>query len=125
MFRKRLSHLLFGLLAATVPLCFAACKYDKELLDTGGTPEANCNAIPASFSAVIFPLVSTKCAIAGCHDATASGGQVFQNYTQISAARDRIHVRAIVQKSMPATGFLTTEEYNALRCWIEAGGPNN
>ncbi|MDO9375760.1 MAG: hypothetical protein Q7T76_15170 [Ferruginibacter sp.] len=125
MFQKILKKFLLGPILMSFPLYFSACKYDKELLNAGPNPPANCNAVPTSFNAVIFPLVSTKCAIAGCHDASASGGQVFQNYTQISGAKDRIHVRAIVQRSMPATGFLTTAEYNSLRCWIEAGAPNN
>ena len=124
-FKKRSNSFRLLVLIASFPSWFAACTYEKEKLDTGTNPQTNCATIPASFNAVIFPLVTTKCAISGCHDATASGGRVFQNYSQISGARDQIYLRAIVQKTMPATGFLTTAEYTALKCWIEAGAPNN
>ena len=112
-------------LFAMIMVCLSACKYDKELLDTTPTPLPACATTPASFSADIFPLVTTKCAIPACHDASGQGGQVFQSYNQISSAKDRIHLRAIVQKTMPASGFLTTAEYNSLKCWLESGAPNN
>lgn len=102
------------------------CRYDKEeLLYPGNNPPNNCAAIPASFKTEVLPLITSKCAISGCHDATASGGQVFQNYNQISAAKDRIYIRAVIQKTMPATGFLTATEINTLSCWIAGGAINN
>ncbi len=114
------------LLFLTAPFLYCGCKYDKEeLLYPGSNTPVSCATVPASFSATIFPLITAKCAISGCHDATASGGQVFQSYNQVSAAKDRIHLRAVVQKTMPAVGFLTTDEINALRCWIEGGALNN
>ncbi len=104
----------------------AGCKYDKEeLLYPAPNPPSNCATTAASFSANIFPLMTAKCAIPGCHDNTASGGRVFQNYSQISVAKDRINIRAVIQKTMPASGTLTTEEINMLKCWIEGGGLNN
>jgi uncharacterized membrane protein len=126
MLHKNNSNRWWLLLFVTAPLFYSSCKYDKEeLLYPGTNNTATCATEPASFSADIFPLITTKCAISGCHDATASGGQIFQNYNQVSAAKDRIHLRAVVQKTMPAVGFLTTGEINALRCWIESGALNN
>lgn len=109
-----------------VLVIIAGCKYDKEeLLYPGTNPLSNCATTPASFSANVLPLMTTKCAIPGCHDNSASGGRVFQNYSQISAAKDRINIRAVIQKTMPASGTLTTAEINMLKCWIESGGLNN
>jgi len=110
-------------LFAITMACLSACTYDKELLDP--TPAADCTTTPASFSDEIFPLVTTKCAIPACHDASGQGGQVFQSYNQISSAKDLIYLRAIVQKTMPASGFLTTAEYNSLKCWLERGAKND
>ena len=102
---------------AALSLATISCKYDKE------DPPSCTPAV--SFSATILPLVTTKCAIAGCHDATASGGRVFQSYSAISAAKDRIHVRAVVEKTMPQIGSLSVNEITALQCWIDAGAPDN
>lgn len=104
----------------------AGCYYDKEeWLYPGAEQQASCSAVPASFNADILPLITSNCATSNCHDATASGGLVFQRYEQISAASDKIHTQAIVQKSMPPAGPLPVNASNKLRCWIENGGLNN
>lgn len=102
------------------------CKYDKEeILNPNNNNPSNCATVPATFNADILPLFTTKCAIAGCHDATASGGNTFQSYNQISSVKDRIHIRAVVQKSMPPTGPLPQTDIDKIKCWIEAGALNN
>lgn len=117
-----------GLIAVVLAgvLSMQSCYYDKEdVLYPGSTSPANCATTAAKFSANVLPLITSKCAIGGCHDATASGGRIFQNYSQISAAKDRINVRAVVEKSMPSSGPLSTAEVNIIKCWIEGGGLNN
>lgn len=102
------------------------CKYDKEeLLSPAPNPSNTCATIPATFNANVLPLVTTKCAIPGCHNAAASGGRIFQNYNQVNLAKDRINTRVVVEKSMPPFGPLSPSEINTLKCWIEAGGLNN
>jgi len=104
----------------------AGCTYNKEELLYPHNPQpADCTTVAAKFSTDVFPLITNKCATAGCHDGTASGGMIFQNYTQISSAKDRINVRAVIEKSMPENGSLTAAEINILKCWIENGAPNN
>jgi hypothetical protein len=110
----------------TIPVIIGSCKYDKaELLYPDDKQPGPCDTIPASFNADVFPLMTSKCAIAGCHDLTASGGLTFHNYTQISAAKDRINTQAVIQRTMPAIGSLSTSEINTLRCWIKEGALNN
>ncbi len=102
------------------------CYNDKEeLLYPGSNAVVDCTTSPATFSTDIFPLISSKCAIPGCHDATASGGVVFENYTQISAKKDRINARVVIERSMPPTGPLLPAEINKIKCWIEGGALNN
>ena len=115
-----------------IPALFAViafstgCKYNKEELLYPGNPQPSaCGTVSAKFSTDVLPLITSKCAVPGCHDATAQGGRVFQNYSQISDAKDRIHVRAVVEKSMPEGGALSAAEINILKCWIENGGLNN
>ena len=102
------------------------CYYDKEeLLYPGSSTPVDCTTINAKFAADVLPLISSECATSGCHDATASGGLIFQNHAQISGAKDRINTRAVVEKTMPAAGPLQPSEINIIRCWIESGAPNN
>jgi len=109
-----------------VPMVAGSCYYDKEeLLYPGSNEPTDCATSPASFNADVRPLITSKCAIPGCHDATASGGFTFQNYNQISSAKDAIKVQAVIQKTMPATGSLSPAEIKTLKCWIESGGLNN
>ena len=102
------------------------CYYDKEeLLYPDSNTAVDCSTVSAKFSADVAPIISSQCATSGCHDATASGGIVLQNYAQISAAKDRIQTRALTEKTMPPSGPLPAAQVNAIQCWINSGAPNN
>ena len=105
-------------------LMFTGCYYDKdELLN----PPSNvdCNAISAKY-ADVAPIISQKCAGAGCHDAaTAAGGTILENYDQVKSRSSRINQRVIVEKTMPPGMALTPSEIAIIRCWISSGMPNN
>jgi uncharacterized membrane protein len=116
---------IFLALALPAALCFTGCYYDSEEELYGGV-NVDCNNISAKFSTDIAPMIQTKCATGGCHNAaSAQGGQVFESYNQIKAAAGRIRQRAVVERTMPKTGSLTTLEIGKLKCWIDAGAPNN
>lgn len=122
--RKYVSPVVFLLLLTAAFM--QGCYYDKEeLLYPGSNTPVDCSTVNAKFAANVLPLISAKCATSGCHDATASGGLVFQSYAQISGAKDRINARAVVEKTMPAAGPLQPAEINIIKCWIESGAPNN
>ena len=114
-----LSAIIFSLLAT-------GCYYDKEeLLYPGSTQAVDCNTVSAKFGANVLPLITSKCAISNCHNSSAAGGMIFQTYNQISSAKDRINLRAVVEKTMPQTGPLSLAEVAILKCWIDSGAPNN
>ena len=100
------------------------CYYDNaELLQPGNN--VNCNTINARFVDV-QPIISTKCAVSGCHDATtAAGNTVLQTFQQISGKSNRIYIRSVIEKSMPSVQPLSTQEAALLNCWINSGSPNN
>ncbi len=113
---------ILALLVFTVAGCYA----DKEeLLYPESTQAIDCSTTTAKFAADVQPIISGKCAISGCHDASAAGGVIFQNYLQISSQKDRIHARAVVQKTMPSSGALLPAEIAKIKCWIDAGALNN
>ncbi|MEO6722524.1 MAG: hypothetical protein ABIN67_19295, partial [Ferruginibacter sp.] len=94
-------------------------------LNPGNHNQNSCSTVPASFNADILPLVTTKCAVPGCHDATASGGHFFQSYNDVNVAKELINLRVVIQKSMPPTGPLPQADIDKLKCWIGNGAPNN
>ncbi len=104
----------------------SSCYYDKEeILYPGSNNPVDCSITPSAFSIDVQPLIVSKCAIPGCHDASASGGVILQNYAQISTKIERINTRALVLKSMPPSGPLTPAEQAKIKCWIDGGGLNN
>ncbi len=103
-----------------------SCYYDKEeLLYPGSNAMVDCSTITAKFGVNVQPLVASKCATSGCHDATASGGLVLESYAQISSAKERINARAVVERTMPSSAPLQPSEINIIKCWIESGAPDN
>jgi hypothetical protein len=120
--KKTILYFLF-IISTIVTLC--SCYYDKAELLYPNTVNIDCNTITATFSNNVLPIITGKCATIGCHDATAAGGAIFVNYTQIKDKIDRINTRTIVEKSMPTSGPLSTAEIAVLKCWIDSGSPNN
>lgn len=110
------------LFTAVSPGCYA----DKEeLLYPGSVSAVDCNTVSAKYAADVQPIIASKCATGGCHDASASGGVVLQTHSQVSAKKDRVYARAVVEKSMPSSGALSAAETAKLKCWIDSGAPNN
>ena len=114
-----------AVLIATIIFFSNSCYYDKAELLYPGSGQVDCNTIPAKFAANVQPLIATKCATAGCHNATAAGGIILQNYTGINSAKERVNIRAVGEKSMPPSGPLLPAETNIIKCWIEGGALNN
>ncbi|MEO6550416.1 MAG: hypothetical protein ABIN94_20590 [Ferruginibacter sp.] len=93
-----------------------------------GTHDTGCNAIQAKYATDISQIVTTKCAIAGCHNANAANnpaGFSLLTYQQVSAKKDRINARVVIEKTMPPSGPLPAADINKLACWIASGAPNN
>lgn len=114
------------LLCSLLILSASSCYYDNEAeLYPGSGQPVDCATVPARFATEVQPLISSQCATAGCHNSAGAGGLVLTTYAQISAAKDRINLRSVVQKTMPPSGPLSTTQINQLSCWITAGAPNN
>jgi hypothetical protein len=116
---------LFFTFCITASALMTGCYYDKEE-ELYGTGNIDCSLISARYSTDIAPIIQSKCAIPGCHNAAgASGGRVFESYNEVRAAVDRIRQRAIIEKTMPKTGSLSSFQIAQLKCWIDSGAPNN
>jgi hypothetical protein len=86
----------------------------------------NCNEIDAAYNADIKPIVQGNCNTAGCHGAGSSNGD-YTTYAGLKAAADNgsLDEQVNIEKKMPPTGKLPLDSRKKIRCWIDAGAPNN
>jgi uncharacterized membrane protein len=118
--------LVFILFISIIVLSVSGCYYDKEQFLYPAPATGGCSSISAKFSIDVAPIILTKCATAGCHNAaSAAGATVLETYAQISSKAARINQRCIVDKTMPPGGGLSPSEIAILTCWISSGTPNN
>ena len=114
----------FVLTTIILSVIIVSCKKEKE--SAGNGPEVtpiDCGTV--KFSTTILPLITAKCATAGCHAAGSSNGPgALTNYTQIFTSRTQV-INAINSNRMPPSGPLTSAEKLQLTCWQDAGAPNN
>jgi hypothetical protein len=105
-----------------------ACKKDNGGSGGGGggNTTANVNCSTVTFSANIAPLIASRCATAGCHNASSSNGPgPLTNYASIFASRTSI-LSSVNSNRMPqGSAPLSAAEKATLKCWVDAGGPNN
>lgn len=113
---------LFALLLLFIP-ALSACHYDNETVLYG--PEIDCSQVSARFSADVFPIIQSKCAYSGCHDAGAAGEVSLTSYNLVLRNASRIRTAAVVTKIMPKTGSITATELAQLKCWLDSGAPDN
>lgn len=108
-------HKIFLFFAAVC--VFIACSKDKL-----APIEADaCESV--TFSQNVVPVLETKCNSAACHGSGASFGD-FTDTTDLMAylRGGQLFSSLFVENTMPKSGSLTTEESQALRCWIDGGG---
>ncbi|MBK7884741.1 MAG: hypothetical protein IPJ81_13875 [Chitinophagaceae bacterium] len=106
------------ILTTLVTIC--SCYYNNA-----GLVPIDCSTVQPKFNADVLPVIQSRCATPACHDASASGGIILQNYNQIFTIRDRIKTRAVIQKTMPVFTPLNAVETAIIKCWIDDGALNN
>lgn len=109
------------LLSSCIIIFALSCKKDNG---GGNNVQIDCSTV--TFSGNIAPLIASKCATSGCHDASSSNGPgPLINYASIFASRNSIQ-SSVNTNRMPQGGPpLTDTEKARLKCWIDAGAPNN
>ena len=99
-------------------------EYQVTVRDAEGCTATVGAQVPSgvSFTATIKEIISTHCALPGCH---VSGHPAnFEVRENIFAYADRIRER-IRDRSMPLGRELTNEQINQIACWVEDGAPDN
>jgi hypothetical protein len=113
-----------SLLIMTAFLAGASCKKKDKSSDSGSyTPE--CSGAAPKYAANVAPLIQANCNTASCHalgSMNGPGGLTTYASVKNSAASIRT---SIVSGSMPKNSSLSTEQRNAIVCWIDAGANND
>ena len=108
--------LCFLLIASVVAL---ACSKQND----GGSFTTDCTTTK-SFATDVSPLIKTYCATnSGCH-ASGSREGVYTTYQQVYNDRSAIR-RSVASYTMPQGMSMSTEQRNAIICWIDNGAANN
>jgi len=86
----------------------------------------DCNGAPKSFSTDVRPIILASCSNnSGSHGVGSNNG-VGELLTYSKIFNDRSKIRSSVPSGdMPLNESLTSEEKNAILCWIDGGGANN
>jgi hypothetical protein len=87
---------------------------------------SGCGATNAKFIIDVNPIIQSYCAInSGCHGTSSVNGPgPLTSYAQISVAAANIK-DAVVSGRMPLGATLSGADIQKIRCWVEAGAPNN
>ncbi|MEL7146883.1 MAG: hypothetical protein AAFO69_10975, partial [Bacteroidota bacterium] len=75
-----------------------------------------------TLSGTIMPIVSSNCAVSGCH-ANAVSPRLNTAQDIISAA-GKVQARTMA-KTMPPSGPLSDQQIEQIKCWVEEGALNN
>ena len=87
-------------------------------------PIAPIDCSNVTYSNQIYSLIQKKCI--ECHGPESTDGKM-TNYNQIQvyAKNGKYKARLLDIQDMPISEPLTSEELGQMRCWIEAGAPEN
>lgn len=118
-----------------------ACKHSIPIPNSSNDPSVTetCDPDTVYFENDILPLLSSRCAFSGCHDAvSAKDGIILDSYTNIMNTGDVRPFRpgnsdlyeVLIETGddrMPPLPYdgLTTNEISLVRKWIEQGALNN
>ncbi len=88
-------------------------------------PAGPCEEV-MTYDAGIRDIVRNKCNFSGCHDGSSGVGNYnsYQGMERI-LQNDAFHREVVTTKTMPKSGTLSAEEFEALKCWSENGYPEN
>jgi len=109
------------LLAAALVLGLSGCYYDVE---ADLYPSTSCDLTNTTYSAAIGPIISTNCAVPGCHVPGGTSPDL-STYAGVSANVGAVKQRALVDKDMPPSGSLSSCDQAKLQAWIDNGANNN
>lgn len=100
----------------------ASCKKNKD----DDLNNLDCSKISSGYASSVKPVIDANCLSSGCHNPGSANGD-FTTYTGLKAKADNgsLDNRVIQQKNMPPSGSLSMDNLKKIKCWLNAGAPNN
>jgi hypothetical protein len=103
--------------------------YTVIVRDAGGCPLAINVTVPrgqtgVSYLNVIKPIITTNCAISGCHNGDNGASRNWTILANLQNNAQNVKLRT-GNRSMPLTGSLTQDQINLIACWVDDGALNN
>ena len=108
----KISLLFFGMVCAS-------CSYESEEV-----PDSIVNCEEITFSGNVEMIISTNCAIPGCH-VPGTLRVSWQKFSNVQAFAEEIKSRTGTLDMPRGGGSLTPEEIDILACWVDAGAQDN
>lgn len=119
---------LFLVVPCMVFLCvfYTACIKETARLPVT-VPKSFCDSLDVKYSADIIDIMQLNCAISGCHDGSGGAPLDLNIYADLKTYVDNgmLQSRVIDLKDMPPSGPLPDSLIQKLKCWVDAGAPNN
>lgn len=117
-------------IALFIIVALTGCYYDKEDLLYG---TENCNTtVAAKYSTDVSAIMSSHCAVGGCHNASAAAsGVILDNYAGVKAQADNGKLIGVITHTggfipMPrGAAKLSDCNIAKIQSWVNAGAPNN
>lgn len=101
-----------------------ACTWDNledlEPDDPGTDPADPCEDITLSGS--IMPIINANCNFSSCH---GGGQQPSLSTNEGVIAKAKRILKRTSAGTMPPSGPLSTADIEKIKCWVDAGAPNN
>lgn len=109
------------LLLGVVAFALSSCYYDNKEDLYPEDPNA-CKTEELTYDGDTKAIFSQSCATTGCH---ISGGEdpALETYSQVAQNIDKIEKRALIEKTMPPAGPLSSCSQSQLTQWIADGYP--
>ena len=101
---------------------FASVKDAEGCSKTIGVTVARGNT-GVSYASQIKGIITTNCALSGCHDA-GSGSRNWTNFANLKSHASSIKTR-VVNRTMPPTGSLSQQNIDLISCWVDDGALEN
>lgn len=116
----RMNCIALAITGAVALCCIGSCTKKKDDIVNN-----SCSTTPG-FVTQVAPIIQTNCATnSGCHvSGSVSGPGPLTSYTLIKGAAERIKT-AVVSRRMPLGATLSEADIQKIRCWVDAGAPQN
>jgi hypothetical protein len=103
-------------------IVFYTCKKESRLEET------NCTNYTTSYQYDIVPIIKTYCQSYSCHHQGDTNGD-FSNYAGVKEKADNgsLNHRVLIKKDMPRPDLrqIALSDLRKIKCWLEAGAPDN